>query len=202
MGGLTSGLAAVSHLRIATAPAAVGELIIVTGPPGAGKSAVCGPLAESFESSVLITGDWFFGLWRRGAIDPWLPEAVPQTAISAEAAAGAAGVFTRLSSCWVVYDGFIPPRGLSQFMAAAGLAAVHYAVLLPPLAVCVDRVASRPGHGFTSADATRSMYRDFTDVPPPTRHRITSAQGSPEDIAAEIHDQIAVGGLLWTTLGQ
>ncbi len=177
----------------------MGELIIVTGPPGAGKSAVCGPLAESFETSVLITGDWFFGLWRRGAIDPWLPEAVPQTAISAEAAAGAAGVFTRLGSCSVVYDGFIPPRGLPQFLTAAGLAAVHYAVLLPPMAVCVDRVSSRSGHGFTSADATRAMYRDFTDVPLLTRHLITGVQGSPEDIAGEIHDRVAAGSLLWTT---
>jgi dephospho-CoA kinase len=73
----------------------VGELIIVTGPPGAGKSAVSALLADSFDASVLIAGDWFFGLWRRGAIDPWLPQALPQTAVAADAAALTAGTFAR-----------------------------------------------------------------------------------------------------------
>jgi predicted ABC-type ATPase len=120
----------------------MGELIIVTGPPGAGKSTVSGLVADSFVSSVLIPADWFFGLWRKGAIDPWLPQALPQTSVAANAAAAATGAFAR-ADCRVVYDGFIPPRYLPEFAAAAGLAALHYAVILPPVTTCVDRVLSR-----------------------------------------------------------
>ena len=36
----------------------MGELVIVTGPPGAGKSTVAPLVADGFASSVLIPGDW------------------------------------------------------------------------------------------------------------------------------------------------
>jgi predicted ABC-type ATPase len=174
----------------------VGELIIVTGPPGAGKSTVSSLVVDSFDSSVLVTGDWFFGLWRGGAIDPWLPEAVPQTTVAAEAAAAATAAFVR-ADCRVVFDGFSPPGYLPEFAAAVGLSTVHYAVILPPVTTCTDRVASRTGHGFTSADATRAMYRDFTRVTLDARHLITDAGAAPEDIADQILERLAAGGLRW-----
>jgi adenylate kinase family enzyme len=96
----------------------MGEVIIVTGPPGAGKSTVSRLVADSFGSSVLIPGDWFFSLWRSGAIDPWLPQALPQTSVAAGAAAAALRAFAR-ADCQVVYDGFIPPRDLPGFATAA-----------------------------------------------------------------------------------
>ena len=60
-------------------PRVVGELLIVTGPPGAGKSTVAPPLAEHRTPSVLIEGDEFFGFLRRGRIEPWLVDPVTRT---------------------------------------------------------------------------------------------------------------------------
>jgi hypothetical protein len=174
----------------------MGELIIVTGPPGAGKSTVSGLVADGFDSSVLIPADWFFGLWRRGAIAPWLPQALPQTSVAGDAAAAATGAFTR-ADCQVIYDGFILPRHLPGFAAAAGLSVLHYAVILPPMTTCLDRVASRTGHGFTSADATRAMYRDFAQATLPERHLITETDRAPEGIAKQIVDKIAKRSLIW-----
>lgn len=173
------------------------ELVIVTGPPGAGKSTVAPLVADGFASSVLIAGDWFFGLWRRGAIDPWLPEAAPQTSVAFAAAAAAAGTFAR-ADCTVVYDGFIPPLALPGFAAMAGVAAVHYAVLLPPEATCVTRVGARTGHGFTSEDATRRMYREFADAALTARHRVGAAGAGPRAAAGQILDGIGAGRLRWT----
>jgi hypothetical protein len=149
---------------------------------------------------VLIQGDWFFGLWRRGAIDPWRPEAGPQTTVAAAAAAATAGTFAR-ADCTVVYDGFIPPPDLADFAALAGLAAIHYAVLLPPEGTCVARVASRTGHGFNSDDATRRMYRDFAGATLDARHVFYDAEEAPPQIAAQIRDEVSAGRLLWTAPG-
>jgi len=52
----------------------VGELVIVTGPPGAGKSAVSEHLANGFTPSALVAGDSFFAMIKKGYILPWLPE--------------------------------------------------------------------------------------------------------------------------------
>jgi hypothetical protein len=175
----------------------VAELVIVTGPPGAGKSTVAPLVADGFASSVLIQGDWFFGLWRRGAIDPWLPEAAPQTSVAFAAAAAAAGTFAR-ADCTVVYDGFIPPPALPGFAALAGVAAVQYAVLLPPEDTCVTRVGARSGHGFTSDAATRRMYREFADTTLSARHRVGDAEAGPREAAGQILDGIGAGRLLWT----
>ena len=165
----------------------MGELIIVTGPPGAGKSTVSGLVADSFDFSVLIPSDWFFSLWHRGAIDPWLPQALPQTTVAADTAAAATGAFAR-GDCQVVYDGFIPPGDLPGFAAAAGLSVLHYAVILPPVTTCTDRVASRAGRRFTSVDATRAMHRDFVQAMLDARYLITDAEAAPKDVARQILD--------------
>ena len=51
--------------------------------------------------------------------------------------------------CHVVYDGVIGPWFLPTFVDTSTLERVHYAVLLPPLEVCLRRVRVRTGHGFT-----------------------------------------------------
>ena len=121
-------------------------------------------VADSFGSSVLIPADWFFSLWHSGAIDPWLPEALPQTSVASNAAAAATGAFAR-ADCQVVYDGFIPPKDLIGFVVSAGLSVVHYAVILPPVNTCIDRVTSRTGHGFISIDATRARSSPLPESP-------------------------------------
>ncbi len=68
----------------------------------------------------------------------------------------------------VVYDGVIGPWFLETFAAATGLPFLHYAILLPPEPVCLERARSRTGHGFKDQEAARHMYRQFAlaDVDP------------------------------------
>jgi predicted ABC-type ATPase len=135
-------------------------LLVVTGPPGAGKSAVGKALAARFESSVLVEGDAFFAFVFRGAIPPWVPESREQNEIVTRAAASAAGQY--VSGGYVtVYDGVVGAWFLPTFAAATGLDSLHYVVLLPSVERCVDRVQTRIGHGFADEAATRKMHDAF-----------------------------------------
>ena len=173
--------------------AGVGELIVITGPPGAGKSTVSALLVAGFEPSALVAGDAFFGFLAGGAVAPWLPAAAAQNHTVTEAAAMAAGRLVR-GGLTVVYDGVVGPWLLPDFAAATGLARLHYVVLLPSEQACLDRVAARVGHGFTDLAATRHMYADFARAPLEARHRIALAAG-PEAIAEEIRQRLAAGSL-------
>ncbi len=67
------------------------ELLIITGPPGSGKSTVSALVAEHFDRCALVRGDTFFGFVARGYIDPWLPESHEQNEVVTRATATAAG---------------------------------------------------------------------------------------------------------------
>jgi cytidylate kinase len=162
------------------------SLLIVSGPPGAGKSSVARVLATHASRSVLIEGDAFFGFLASGAIAPWLPEANEQNAVVTQAAARASGEYAR-GGFDVVFDGVVGPWFLNTFATAAGVAVLDYVVLLPPVEVCQRRVATRLAHGFTDQDATSHMHQQFAQSDIRSRHLLADTDGSPGDIAAIIH---------------
>jgi cytidylate kinase len=169
--------------------AAVDELVVVTGPPGAGKSSVSEELAKRWKPSALVPGDAFFGMIKQGYILPWLPQARGQNTVIIEAAAAAAGRFCDL--CLVVFEGVVGPWFLPAFLRATGLADLHYVVLLPPLDVCIERVRGRVGHGFTDLSVTRDMYQQFAAAAVDSRHVITEPDSEPAKLAELIDGQLA-----------
>lgn len=174
---------------------AVGDVIVVTGPPGAGKSSVAPRLAELIDPSALVMGDQFFGFLRNGAISPWLEAAHAQNTAVVEAAAAASG---RLAGhCAVVYDGVVGPWFLHTFLTAAKLEHVHYAILLPALGVCLERVRTRRGHGFTDRDAAEHMWRDFRRAEIDPRHVIDDQDSQPNEIAQALVGRMGDGSILY-----
>ena len=80
--------------------------VIVTGPPGAGKTKVAKLVASHFDEAACLESDWFWTIVVRGFIPPWKSEADGQNrvivrAFTAAAAALSAGGYT------VVLDGII-----------------------------------------------------------------------------------------------
>ena len=136
------------------------SLLVVTGPPGAGKSTVADLLAARRSPSALVAGDDLFACLREGAIEPWLPASHGQNETVVEAAAAAAGRFAR-GGIHTVFDGVIGPWFLERFLLATGVDALDYVVLLPPVERCLAGVRTRVGHGFTDEPATRKMHAEF-----------------------------------------
>ncbi|MGH3536809.1 MAG: AAA family ATPase [Pseudonocardiaceae bacterium] len=167
-----------------------GQLVVVTGPPGAGKTTVATVLASTFDLSALVSGDAFFAFVDRGFVSPWLPEAHRQNDIVIQAAAAAAGQLAT-GGYTVIYDGVVGPWFLPAFTAATGLERLHYLVLLPSEECCVHRVRTRLGHGFTDIAATRHMYREFSNVQIDPRHVLTDPGHEPDATAARIQQLLA-----------
>ena len=172
----------------------MGSLLVVTGPPGAGKSTVAEELARSIGSSVLVEGDAFFRFLRNDAIDPWLPEANDQNTTVTQAAGSAAGRFAQ-GGLHTVYDGVIGPWFLDVFLASTGLANLDYVVLLPPAETCVERVLIRENHGFTDVAAARHMHDQFASRRPEARHILDHLGQSPKKLARRILDDRTRGDL-------
>ena len=169
----------------------MGDVVVVTGPPGAGKSAAAEQLVVLLTPSALVTGDSFFGFLRSGAIAPWREDAYQQNITVTQAAAAATG---RLAGhCDVVYDGIVGPWLLDRFLAATRLDHLHYAMLLPPLETCLGRVSNRQGHGFTDLDAAEHMWREFDQVEIDSRHIVDNYHRTPTELARTLADKLSDG---------
>lgn len=169
----------------------MGELIVVTGPPGAGKSAVSHELTKKRTPCALVPGDSFFAMIRQGYVLPWLPQARHQNTVVIEAAGAAAGRLSKIG--FVVYDGVLGPWFLPTFVLASGLAEVHYVILLPPLEVCLERVRTRVDHGFSDLEVTRDMHQQFAGARIAARHVITDAEADPLQLGELIAGQLDEG---------
>ncbi len=174
----------------------MGSLLVVTGPPGAGKSSVAHVLAARVSPSVLVEGDAFYAFLAAGAIPPWLPESHEQNRIVGRSAAAATAVFA--ADYDTIYDGVLGPWQLDDFMRAGGIDSLDYAVLLPPVGVCLDRVATRVGHGFDDEAAARHMHAQFVDDEIDRRHVVTAVADGADAAAQLIVDRRATGALRHT----
>lgn len=141
-------------------------VLILTGPPGAGKTTAAAALTVRFPRSVHLESDRFFQFIRSDYVEPWRPESSEQNRvvmrIVAEAAAGyaAAGYFT-------VIDGIVIPGWFLEPVRDALRETGHevaLAVLRAPMAVCIERVQEREGEPSVETAALERLWRSFADI--------------------------------------
>lgn len=177
-------------------PRSANRILVVTGPPGAGKSTVA-PLvtARLGPKSVCIEADWFWTTIRSGFVAPWEPDAHDQnkaviTAVVSAAVALASGGYD------VVVEGIFEPWTLplvTHATAEHGFS-LDYVVLRPDLATCLSRVNGRAdetprvtGHPpLAESGPVIMLYEHFANLGPHEPHVVDASACPPDQIADRI----------------
>ncbi len=163
-------------------------ILLLTGPPGAGKTTVADSLTSRYERAVHLESDLFFHFIARGFIEPWKPESHEQNVtvmrIVADAAASyaAAGYFT-------IVDGIFLPGWFFERLRDALVErgnAVAYVVLRAPLALCETRATERERDPLKDEGAIKQLWDAFADLGELEHHAVNTDDADPAHIAAWI----------------
>lgn len=143
-----------------------GEVIILTGPPAAGKTTVAELLAvDARVPTVHLATDLFYRSIRTGFVLPFLPEAQRQNEVVVDAIVGTVATFA-LGGYDVVVDGIVGPWFLPPFRARAEQAdlVLSYVVLRPDLETTLSRAKERVGDELKDVEAITGLHGAFTHL--------------------------------------
>lgn len=177
------------------------QVIILTGPAGAGKSSVAAALCERFDRMAHIEVDALRHMVRAGYRHPWVED--EQAEEQRRLAVRNAAAITReciAARYAVVIDDVVPPEAAARYQEAlAGIdASVHFITLLPSLEVALARDARRND---SIPDRVRALHVEFM-----TWHNADALPGAALDTSLDadaavtadrVQDVIARGGALF-----
>ncbi|GGL13036.1 hypothetical protein GCM10012284_54610 [Mangrovihabitans endophyticus] len=153
-------------------------MIILTGPPAAGKTTVAELLAANASvPTVHLTTDLFYRAIRTGFVPPFLPAAQQQNEVVIAAIVGTVATFAG-GGYDVVVDGIVGPWFLPPFLAMAEQAelSLSYVVLRPDLDTTLSRAKQRVGDELKDVAAITGLHQAFARLGDLEHHAIDTGK--------------------------
>lgn len=172
-------------------PLPPGEIVILSGHPGSGKTTLAGRLAlEPGTPKVHLHTDDLWGYIKTGCIPPWLPESHAQNTMIMQIGADIAAAYAR-NGYGVAVDGVIRPWALAAYRSLG--VPVHYLVLRVPVEEAVARCQARGGDSLTDPDVVAALHAEFADMGDQEPHVLPLDGLAPDAALARIGSAIASG---------
>ncbi len=176
-----------------------GRIVVVTGPPGTGKTTVSNIVAENiiFRQTVNMATDDFYHYLRNGAIPPFEEGADRQNLVVIEAFLEAAKRFAR-GGYTVIVDGIIGPWFLNPWLKAAEEGyEIYYIVLRAEKEETLKRATGRTKlDRKTNVQLVETMWEQFSGLGQYEQNVLDTTLLTPEGAAEKIADMIDKGQYL------
>jgi predicted kinase len=173
------------------------SVLILSGPPGVGKTTTAEILALRAPRAVHLEADSFFGFIRSGYVEPWRPESHDQNRVVMQIVARAAAGYAPAGYDTIV-DGIVIPgwflEPLRDALHDAGQE-VDYAVLRAPLSTCAARAGDRKSEPLADSGVIEQLWQSFADLGPFERNAV-DLDGEDAEEAADTVARRRAEGLL------